>query len=142
MKYFEGDLLQSGLQHIAHGCNMNGGFGSGVAKAVATKYPKARGDYWLNFGGKPGGTIIESLQDDGVTIYNCLTQEWYGPGDKKYVDYNFVAKVFKEFNNILPKGAILGIPKIGAGLAGGDWEIIEKIIDDEAKNYEVHCYIL
>ena len=29
------------------------------------------------------------------------------------------------------KDSRIGYPKIGAGLAGGDWSIIEKIIDEE-----------
>jgi O-acetyl-ADP-ribose deacetylase (regulator of RNase III) len=28
-------------------------------------------------------------------------------------------------------GKTIGLPMIGAGLAGGDWDIIEKIIEDE-----------
>ena len=28
---------------------------------------------------------------------------------------------------------LMAMPKIGAGLAGGDWEIIERILDDEMR---------
>jgi O-acetyl-ADP-ribose deacetylase (regulator of RNase III) len=30
-----------------------------------------------------------------------------------------------------------GMPKIGAGLAGGDWELIESIIDEELSGESV-----
>lgn len=34
------------------------------------------------------------------------------------------------------------MPKIGAGLAGGNWEIIEKIINEESIGTEIRVYIL
>ncbi len=30
-------------------------------------------------------------------------------------------------------GKFIGMPKLGAGLAGGDWNIIEKIIEEELR---------
>jgi hypothetical protein len=34
-------------------------------------------------------------------------------------------------------GKKFGIPRIGAGLAGGDWNIISKIIDEEMDGEDV-----
>jgi O-acetyl-ADP-ribose deacetylase (regulator of RNase III) len=34
-------------------------------------------------------------------------------------------------------GKTFGMPKIGAGLAGGDWELIESIIDEELSGESV-----
>jgi len=30
----------------------------------------------------------------------------------------------------------IGYPKIGAGLAGGDWDVISRIIDDELMDWD------
>ena len=35
------------------------------------------------------------------------------------------------------KGNKIGLPLIGAGLAGGDWNVIEKIIEKELKDMDV-----
>ena len=34
---------------------------------------------------------------------------------------------------------IIGIPKIGAGLAKGDWNIIKNIIEEETTNNKLIC---
>ena len=39
------------------------------------------------------------------------------------------------------KGKHIGLPKIGAGLAGGDWERIKGIIQKELKDCEVTIVI-
>ena len=39
-------------------------------------------------------------------------------------------------------GKHIGLPKIGAGLAGGDWNIIKKIIQTELKDCKVTVVIL
>jgi O-acetyl-ADP-ribose deacetylase (regulator of RNase III) len=38
-------------------------------------------------------------------------------------------------------GKRIGLPQIGAGLAGGDWNIISKIIEDELKGEDVTIVI-
>ena len=39
-------------------------------------------------------------------------------------------------------GQRIGLPKIGAGLAGGDWEVIEKIIEEELAGENVSIVVL
>lgn len=60
------------------------------------------------------------------TILNMFTQLEYGPADKQYVDYGAIFKCFDDlrFEDIRN----LAVPKIGAGLAGGDWSIIKNIM--------------
>jgi hypothetical protein len=36
----------------------------------------------------------------------------------------------------------VGIPFIGCGLAGGDWRIVEKIINEIFKNRTIYVYYL
>jgi O-acetyl-ADP-ribose deacetylase (regulator of RNase III) len=42
----------------------------------------------------------------------------------------------KKMNKVF-EGKHIGLPKVGAGLAGGDWSIIEKIIIKELKDFKV-----
>jgi O-acetyl-ADP-ribose deacetylase (regulator of RNase III) len=39
-------------------------------------------------------------------------------------------------------GDKVAMPKIGAGLAGGDWNVIEKIIEEECKGVQPVVYYL
>ena len=45
-------------------------------------------------------------------------------------DYDAIRKVMRLIK-IESTGQRIGYPKIGAGLAGGDWEIIAAIIEEE-----------
>jgi O-acetyl-ADP-ribose deacetylase (regulator of RNase III) len=63
-----------------------------------------------------------------VTIVNAYTQfDYRGPGPK--VDYDALDRAFRRIAAAFPEDRV-GYPKIGAGLAGGDWARIAAIIDD------------
>jgi O-acetyl-ADP-ribose deacetylase (regulator of RNase III) len=46
----------------------------------------------------------------------------------------------RKINSIF-SGKHIGLPQIGAGLAGGDWNKIKKIIQDELKDCKVTIVI-
>jgi len=115
--------------------------GSGVAKIVKEKFPNAFKTYHtlvtletnqnLASGLDPTrsllGKVIKSELENGKIIHNCLTQDFYGHGHR-HVNYEAVALAFEYIiANYPPK--MLAMPKIGAGLGGGDWNIIEAIIE-------------
>lgn len=63
-------------------------------------------------------------------IVNAYTQyDWRGGPGIVNVDYDAVRRVFSRIGTDF-NGRRIGYPKIGAGLAGGDWRIISNIIDD------------
>ena len=66
-------------------------------------------------------------------IVNAYTQyHWKtGPGIMN-ADYRAIQQVFSLIATDF-KGRRIGYPKIGAGLAGGDWKVISKIIDNELR---------
>jgi len=129
------NLLDHTYGLIAHGCNAQGVMGSGVAQAVRAKYPRAYDDYHteyvLNGHQLYTGTNIYSQVTDDLIVANCITQEFFGRDEtKRYVSYDALdhcmqrLAVFTEAKDITR----VGIPCIGAGLGGGDWVIIDKII--------------
>lgn len=126
--------------YIVHGCNAQGVMASGFAKAVREKYPKSYKDYkeaYDRYGLHVGETVL-SLQDDETTIVNAITQKFYGRNpDIQYVSYDAIWMAFSMFEdhfmhyNFDKTHKIrIHYPKIGAGLGGGDWNIIESIIDE------------
>ena len=47
----------------------------------------------------------------------------------------------EELQTIARKDQIIGFPyKIGCGLAGGDWNVVESIINEIFKDYKVEIY--
>lgn len=143
--YKYGDLLESDEKVIAHGCNCSGGFGSGFAKGVASKYPAAREAYLQRYntrGWRLGDVQLFGVGDgSGVIIANCATQQRYGEPDQgPYVSYPAIRTVIRELAKSFPGG--FAIPKIGAGRAGGNWDIISKIIEEESGDVEVRVYLV
>lgn len=143
--YVKGDLFKSNAGIIAHGCNCVGGFGSGVAAQVAKLYPRAKNAY-LNrheeFGWELGEVQFVYI-GKGRYIANCATQKEYYPRDRLHADYDAIRKAMTEVKRYASgMKKTIAIPKIGAGLAGGDWDIIEGILKEVFDNYDITVYYL
>lgn len=117
--------------------------GAGFAAAIAAEFPEAvRADNMTEKGdskklGKITYATVRGLTKP-VIIVNGYTQiHWRGTG--VLVDYRAVRMVMR---NVKAKfsGKRIGYPKIGAGLAGGDWDLISRIIDEEL-NGEDHTFV-
>ena len=147
MKVVHGDLIKLALEGrfdvIVHGCNCQCAMGAGFAAAVAAEFPEAvRADNMTEKGdarklGKITYATVRGLPRP-VTIVNGYTQlHWRGTG--VLVDYRAVRMVMR---NVKAKfaGKRIAYPKIGAGLAGGDWAIISRIIDEELQG-EDHTFV-
>jgi O-acetyl-ADP-ribose deacetylase (regulator of RNase III) len=131
IEYRKGDLLETDCQHIIHGCNSHGVMGSGVAKVIRDKYPQAFIDYndVYNNRGLELGEIHVSVQPCGKVIHNAITQKDFGrDASKVYVSYWAIANCFRYIDTWGVKE--IALPKIGAGLANGDWDVISAIIEN------------
>jgi O-acetyl-ADP-ribose deacetylase (regulator of RNase III) len=135
INYIKGDLLSVTSGLIVHGCNAQGVMGSGVALAVRHKYPKAYNDYrtaiFENFLGL--GEVQFVKVSEGLYLCNAVTQEFYGRDNKVYVSYEAIWSIFQAVFSLATHGYTVSIPKIGAGLGGGDWDRILQIIKEQAK---------
>jgi O-acetyl-ADP-ribose deacetylase (regulator of RNase III) len=71
-------------------------------------------------------------------IVNGYTQfHWEGEG--VLADYDAIRSVFRQVKQQFG-GKRIGYPKLGAGLARGDWSIIARIIEEELAG-EDHTYV-
>lgn len=145
----DGDLFDPGNRVVVHGCNARGGFGSGVAGQMARLHPEAKEAYLSEFNAGrvyPGRVIW--VKTPTRIIANAVTQLDYGReavNGRVYVDYDAVRTCFAKVNKALARtldpgptrdwfgGETLEIsmPRIGAGLAGGDWDRILGIAEEE-----------
>lgn len=127
----KGDLLETEIKHIGHGVNCQAKMGSGVAKVLYTKWPKVKEDYLDTCKVIPKEDrlgFIERVDLGEKIVWNMFTQYNFGKDGKLYVDYEALRDCFIT----LTKCEIdhIAIPKIGCGLAGGDWEKVKKIINE------------
>ena len=91
-----------------------------------------------------GGTSEHDVFDFDLTVVNSYTQYHYGrnhpDGKLKPIEYDALSLCMKKMNHIF-KGKHIGLPMIGAGLAGGDWNRIKQIIKDELYSCDVTVVI-
>lgn len=135
------ELLKEGEFDVGvHGCNCFNTQGGGIAKQMAQHFLTNDPKFFVYESGKYKGNINKlgtidfnenyvAKNNRNFTIVNAYTQ--YGFGDyfdsKPPVDYEAIALCFKKINHIF-KGKDVGIPKIGCGLAGGNWEVVSMLV--------------
>lgn len=112
---------------ILHGVNCQGVMGAGLARQIRVKYPQVFIDY-KNFlstcDTAPLGEIVVTPGE--VTIVSGFTQEYYGSSGC-FVSYEALTAVLHKTMQRID--GCINIPRIGAGLAGGDWPFIKQIIE-------------
>lgn len=137
--YVSGDLLNATHKVILHGCNAMGVMGSGVARQIRNKWPNVYEVYALKHKtfGLNLGDIIPVATLDGRIVVNCITQKNYGRDGIQYADYDAIGTCMKKINDRVKEWEVseIAMPRIGAGLGGGDWSVIEYIIIRNAKNF-------
>jgi O-acetyl-ADP-ribose deacetylase (regulator of RNase III) len=141
MKKTQGDLIKKALEGefdvIVHGANCFHTMGGGIAKQVREIFPEAyEMDLETPYADKDKlGTLsmVMVTREDGsyLTVVNAYTQFDHQliPGQPN-VDYVAISQAFEAIQALITPGFRIGIPKIGAGLAGGDWDLIEELIDE------------
>lgn len=147
MHIVQGDLLALTLAGefdvLVHGCNCYCQMGKGIALSIKQQLPEVyhadlatlKGD--ANKLGTYSSALIRCSHHQ-FHVVNAYTQlHWRGTGVK--ADYAAIAQVMQQIKQDF-SGLRIAYPKIGAGLAGGDWAIISGLID-EALQGEHHTFV-
>lgn len=135
IEYRFGNLFDYPGRHILQGCNAQGVMGSGVAKTVRALYPHAYNTYrahYERYGLRLGEVVVADCGKH--VILNGITQQFFGGDGGLYVDYQAIRTVIRNCNAIVQKDGQteLALPLIGAGLAGGEWQVIAQSIEEES----------
>lgn len=141
--------IDTGNYGIAvHGCNCQKNMGAGLAKAFAQKFPELElAD--KKFDKPKMGTLSHWFDKTSQTLLiNAYTQYWYGKPygnkgalssqrfsfDNEQNRLNAIEHIFWTIDNVY-QGMNILVPKVGAGLAGGNWENIKQtIVEQTTKN--------
>jgi len=140
MKTIDGDLIKLAISGefdiIIHGCNCFHTMSDGIAKQISEEFPEAYEiDKRTGYGDLDKMGKISSVVTRGVRIINAYIQ--FNPGtENDSILYDSIEKCFKQIA-FLFQGKRIGIPKIGSGIVGGDWETIENIISEIMKYNDV-----
>lgn len=159
MRIIEGNILGIRRGIVCHQVNCQNVMGSGVAKALYTKYPNVKAEYHRyieqtnhNFrasrsmslhpryflGYTQFITSDKNFPSSEFVVANLFGQEYFGRDKTKvYTDYaaldNALAEAVRKrdawFGNLEDKVEVYVPYGIGCGTANGDWNIVSKIIE-------------
>lgn len=153
LNYVKGDLVKACLlgevDAAAHQCNCFCRMGRGIAPQFAKAFPDLeRVDSQTKRGDrdKMGGlTFIY----DGVLIANLYGQ-YHWNALPVNTDYQALDTALWSFRSLIDainlfsenKIETIGFPKLGCGLAGGDWSKVSQLIDSNFSDMKVFIYTL
>ena len=128
---------------IVHGCNCQCAMDAGIAKQIKAEFPAAyAADRATPKSAEKLGQISTAQIDcngHALTVVNAYTQaHWRGSG--VLADYDAIRLAMRRIKTQF-SGRRIAYPKIGAGLARGDWARIARIIDEELAG-ETHTLVL
>jgi hypothetical protein len=141
---------------VPHVCNNVNAFGAGFAAGVQSHYPQVKENYHLlgkNFlRNNLGYTQFVEVEKDKtfghrLIFANMIAQNGLiNEMNKRPLNYFALCKsmstVKKYILDNFDKDSKVQIhaPKFGAGLAGGDWKLINYLIEDIWSNFDVFIY--
>ena len=147
-KYQEiyGDLIflakQEEFDVIAHGANCFGTMGAGIALKIKNFFPEAfyadishynRWSAIHKLGNFTSHVYKDNNGKDKLIVYNLYSQ--YKPGPN--LDYSALELSLRKLSMITDKNLKIGLPQIGCGIAGGDWEKVKEIIQRVLSEHDV-----
>lgn len=138
IRYLKGDATcpqAKGVKIIAHVCNDLGGWGRGFVLAISARWPSPEAAYraW-HAEGKAGGFGLGAVQfvpvEPTIWVANMVAQRGLKRGSSgPPIRYPAVAKCLALVaERARELGATVHMPRIGCGLAGGDWSEVEPLI--------------
>lgn len=143
----KGNIFDGDEDIICHQTNCLGIMGGGIALQVRKLFPNVYDEYveLCNQYKKNPAHLLGYTQfvstNDGRIIANCFGQNNVGIGIQ--TDYNSLKLSLIQVRQKAERENLsVAIPyNIGCGLAGGDWNVVSKIIDDIFKDSNVNCVI-
>ena len=145
------DPQGAGPKVIVHVCNDIGGWGRGFVLALSARWPEPESAYraW-HAEGDAGGLRLGEVRfvevEPGLWVANLIGQH-----DVKTVDgvppvrYDAIRTGFQKLARFAKESnASVHMPRLGCGLAGGEWAQVERLIGDElvARGVSVTVYDL
>jgi len=130
-----------GKKLLIHIVNTKGGFGAGFVLALSKRWSQPEKAYraWhrnrINYEAGDKDFTLGNVQyvkvSDEIAVVNMIAQEGYSKPGKPAIRYKALESCLRKVAYISNlRNFSVHCPRIGAGLAGGSWSIIEGLISD------------
>lgn len=127
LKVIKGNLLDMKEGVICHQVNCQQVAGAGLALQIRKKW-----DSWYHeftrYSGRLGHVHFYEA-DDALWVASLYAQSYYGTS-KRHTNYAALGSSLLELRTCLASHTIYFPKGMGCGLGGGDWNIVEQIIED------------
>jgi O-acetyl-ADP-ribose deacetylase (regulator of RNase III) len=152
INFIKGDATQpqcDGIAIIAHICNNENKWGKGFVLAISKKWIDVKLDYheWAKTESFQLGNIklvkIDGVEPD-IFVANMIAQNGIYPKNNiPPIRYEALESCLTKLAIIAKeKNASIHMPRIGCGLAGGEWNKVESIINKCLHDIPVTIYDL
>lgn len=142
---YNGNLLDSTADIIAHQTNCQGSMGSGVAKAIKEKYPRVYEQYRKAY--EKGLLKLGMCQvvktnpngEDNRLVANLCGQDRYGY-DKRHTDYEGIYVALEKLANYCKENSLSSVAfpwKMSSDRGGADWMVICAMIEAAFKDTDI-----
>jgi O-acetyl-ADP-ribose deacetylase (regulator of RNase III) len=150
IQYIKGDATSpqtSGNKIIVHVCNDIGGWGKGFVMAISKRWKTPEKQYREWFKTKNDFELgkVQFVQvEEDLWVANLIGQHKINKdenGDAP-IRYNAIEEGLKAVSDFAKtNNASIHMPRIGCGLAGGKWEMIEPIILKTLSNQDLKVVV-
>jgi O-acetyl-ADP-ribose deacetylase (regulator of RNase III) len=145
LNYVKGDATKptgTGNRIITHCCNDLGYWNAGFVKALSRRWSEAERAYRRWAAGNESrpftlGKVQFVRVAPGLCVANIIGQSGIANHRHKApIRYDAIRKGLQSVRDLaLTHNASIHMPRMGAGLAGGQWGRIAQIVEDELCNY-------
>lgn len=153
--YLEGDATDpvgEGQKLIIHVNNDKGGWGKGFAAALSQRWadPEAAYRQWFEHRDDPDweprfnlGAIWPVRVTPETMVINMIAQHDYAPhGEGPYIRYNSLWNCLMQVVPIVEMvSGSIHAPRLGCGLAGGEWSQVSKLLEQSFCMRGIPVYI-
>lgn len=138
-------LKNKEIDFLMHCCNSRGIMGGGIALQIRHSIPdtyERYASYCKDIG--PVNSMGSAIIDSGVI--NLIAQLNIGT-EKRQCHYGALAAGIRSvINQVIPnfvEPIKIGVPyKMASDLAGGDWAVVEELLESFPSGYQIVCYKL
>ena len=133
LHYIKGNALEpigENNKIIVHCCNDIGAWGAGFVMAISNKWKKPE-KFYREMDERILGDVQFVSVETNIDIANIIGQEGIRPNELGVspIRYSAIATALKEVNKYAKSiNATIHMPRMGCGLAGGQWSIMEAVI--------------
>ena len=133
--YVIGDATEpqgSGLKVIVHCCNNRGAWGAGFVMALSAKW-EAPEEHYKNFCSLMLGSVQMVPVEEDIIVANLVGQDGVGRDREGNppVRYEAIrAGLHSLTHSVFNREFSVHMPRMGCGLAGGNWNTVEGIVQD------------